>query len=231
MTGSSTISSRSKNSSRNSSKEGKRLPRSPSRLKNTPTKSNSHKSRDETSEIPCGQHLFECSINGRNQLVDLNDWESESDASLARTKTNSRSATEIQKISSHTEESARLHKLFDSDSIMKPPQSNNSMLQESNSIDVDNVISHMETLHDLEKLSNAKVQEQMKRHMDRRIEARGHLLQLMEHKMSVRGFRDFYGISFQDTKKLIEHVKLCLKMNEEIRWDLVFHILLSDGMY
>ena len=163
----------------------------------------------------------------------MNDWESESEASIKRNKAKSRSAPDnlhLQKMSSHTEESAKLHKLFDSDSI-KPPQSNNSMLQESNSIDVDNVISHMETLHDLEKLSNAKVQEQMKRHMDRRIEARGHLLQLMEHKMSVRDFRDFYGISFQDTKKLIEHVKLCLKMDEAIRWDLVFHILLSDGMY
>jgi RNA processing factor Prp31 len=184
-----------------------------------------------------GEHLFECSFNGGSQVIDLNEWDSESEASFKKkpSKMQSRTVsndlvedgTVVQKSSAHSAESARLYKLFNSGSIK--PKSSSSMLQESNSIDVDNVISHMETLHDLEKLSNQKVQEQMKRYMDRRMEARGHLLQLMEHKMSVKDFREFYGITFQETKKLVDHVKLCLKMNEEIRWDLVFHILLSDG--
>jgi hypothetical protein len=49
----------------------------------------------------------------------------------------------------------------------------------------------------------------------------------MEGKMTVPDFRKVYHLSEQDAANLTNHVKLCLEMNEEIRWDLVFHILLS----
>ena len=104
--------------------------------------------------------------------------------------------------------------------------SRTSLLFES-SIDLDHVLNHMEVLHHLEKLSNVKSREQLKRYRDRRLQAREHLLFVMEGKMTVEDFRKVYHLSEQDATNLTNHVKLCLEMNEEIRWDLVFHILLS----
>lgn len=202
----------------------------------------------------------QCSFQGANQELNLNDWKSSSSSSSSSLSLQSIGSESLLSEDSGRYRSTQVHAgrkdIGSPDSppatlaiealptkttstnnndrvveVTRPEKSWMSLSSGSNNNNsnssLDHILNHMKVLEDLEKLSTVKTMEHLKRQRQLRLQAREHLLQLIENKMSVEEFQTYYHLTERDMKSLTSHVKICLQMKEEIRWDLVFHILLS----
>jgi hypothetical protein len=185
-------------------------------------------------------HLFECSINGNSQVIDLCDWNSSSSQSMDSHSIHSTSTSKESTASPRRRTIVMYHDDVEFNTtadnnatkplkeISVPTREGQCCKVEECSIGLVHVIRHMDVLHDLEGLAEMKALEQKERTRIRRLQAKEHVMQLIDNKMTMEDFQKRYHLAKEDMKKLTRHVRLCLKTKEEIQWDLVFQILLSS---
>jgi hypothetical protein len=128
-------------------------------------------------------------------------------------------------------------------SASKTPIGKASMHESS--IDLSLMLSHMSALHRLEQLSHERAEAacsaaagrgglwalRQRQFQDRRVQARLHLLAVTERAISPEEFQDLYRLTATDAESVTSHFQLCLEMDEEIRWDLIFQVLFPEPAF
>lgn len=201
-------------------------------VQDSPMPSVADKSITKQDEEPSQEHnspehetttLFECSINGNNHVIDLEDWDSASSdhsmdsRSIDSTPYPQKSVSPRRRTVPIEPDGERCM-----DSTLPASIKQDST---SSSLGLDNVIHHMDAIHDLEQLARVKTEAINKRNRERKTQARERLTQLVDGKILAQDFGKRYQLSKDETQKLMHHVQLSIKTNEDVRWDLVFPIL------
>ncbi|KAG7349016.1 hypothetical protein IV203_011613 [Nitzschia inconspicua] len=182
--------------------------------------------------------LFECSLNGNHQVIDLRDWDSSSTSTS--TSSSSSSLHSLDSSSHHSTCSVIVSQRkrtvpIDPDGDMcqdsaLPPsiriESSESTIQNhDSSLALDHVIDHMDVVQDLERLARIKAEAAQRQILARQLQAKERLMQVIHGKVSMEDFSKRYHLTREDAEKLVRHIKLSLKTKEEIRWDLAYQIL------
>ncbi|KAG7374813.1 hypothetical protein IV203_013908 [Nitzschia inconspicua] len=179
--------------------------------------------------------LFECSLNGNHQVIDLRDWDSSSTSTSSSSSLHSLDSSSHHSTCSVIMSPRKRTVPIDPDGDMcqdsaLPPsiriESSESTIQNhDSSLALDHVIDHMDVVQDLERLARIKAEAAQQQILARQLQAKERLMQVINGKVSMEDFSKRYHLTKEDAEKLVRHIKLSLKTKEDIRWDLAYQIL------
>jgi hypothetical protein len=112
---------------------------------------------------------------------------------------------------------------------------------EGSSIDLSLLINHMASLDRLEQRSNERVQAMLNRKKGdqawtglrkqlgaHRVQIQLQLLAVIEGTIAKHEFQNLYQLTTADVESVTEYFHSCLQLQEDIRWDLIYHVVVPE---